>query len=321
LSTSEKDKQAMEYIETKDMPLEEWLALLWQPPGNVVFKRNSFPTDRHKENYLATVHDRSDKEIVFLLEQFLWVATTFPLDALDPKQQSAEEHIKNWDDNIPVPQHLQRLLMWRDSNGRIPVRDGICWVLDLLPHHPWVCIQGIRAYFRANIATLPDVAIYALEDAIDVITSRYIEAPMSGEEFAGIGPRDMEILVARLYQEMRYEVDLTPARKDGGRDVIVSSLEGGRRERALIDVKHYAKPVGVIWVRHLLGVVSHERASRGILVTTSRFTSGARKLAGESDRMELIDGEGLVRMLRRHFGPYWWREYITLIEGMLSSRG
>ncbi len=37
---------------------------------------------------------------------------------------------------------------------------------------------------------------------------------------------------------MKYEVKLTPPKRDGGRDVIATSKKAGRSEHVLIEVKH-----------------------------------------------------------------------------------
>ncbi len=51
-----------------------------------------------------------------------------------------------------------------------------------------------------------------------------------------------------------------------------------------------ARPtIGVELVRQMRGVVLEERASAGILVTTSRFTSGAYDLARRAGNISLND--------------------------------
>jgi restriction system protein len=48
--------------------------------------------------------------------------------------------------------------------------------------------------------------------------------------------------------------------------------------------------------------MDEKRAGRGILVTTSWFTSGCWIKAKENGRIELIDGARLVALTREHLG-------------------
>ena len=57
------------------------------------------------------------------------------------------------------------------------------------------------------------------------------------------------------------------------------------------------KPVGEPVLRDLYGTVMSERAAKGILITTSRFTARAKKFA-EDKPLELIDGTLLLQLLK-----------------------
>lgn len=93
-----------------------------------------------------------------------------------------------------------------------------------------------------------------------------------------VSPRRFEELVARVYEELGYEVCLTPASKDGGRDLHVIRKDHLGSALYFVECKRYSKErrVGVGLVRQLYGVVSAERASAGVLITTSSFTANAK---------------------------------------------
>jgi len=61
--------------------LDEWLAEVL--PGNAA-QRNiqdwSFPTDDLRDDYLSTIHSRSDEDVVALLRLFLFPSCTFSFD-------------------------------------------------------------------------------------------------------------------------------------------------------------------------------------------------------------------------------------------------
>ena len=87
-------------------------------------------------------------------------------------------------------------------------------------------------------------------------------------------------VVAEIFHKLGFEVELTRQTRDGGKDIIAIS----RRPfglRFLIECKrpNPGNPVRVAAVRELLFVKGKENATKGILVTTTRFTADARILA------------------------------------------
>ncbi|WP_191304478.1 restriction endonuclease [Lentzea cavernae] len=120
-----------------------------------------------------------------------------------------------------------------------------------------------------------------------------------------ISPREFELLVAALYGQLGYKVEVTPAGRDGGRDVIARRNLAGRCEVVEIECKAHTSAIGVQIVRALRGVVGGSGSNRGVVVTTSRFTRGALKIAADDHRIELVDGATLVQMLNSVFGARW----------------
>lgn len=96
-----------------------------------------------------------------------------------------------------------------------------------------------------------------------------------------IDPFLFETVVAELFEEDGYEVVLTPKRADGGKDIYVTKTDPLTRSRFLVECKRYTPPhnVDVSIARQLYGVVQQERASGGIIVTTSYFTKPAKEFA------------------------------------------
>ncbi len=118
-----------------------------------------------------------------------------------------------------------------------------------------------------------------------------------------LNSRKFEELVAELFNRDGLEVKLTPARKDGGYDILARANTELGKHLYLVECKRYAehKPVGVAIVRALYGIVTAEDATSGLIVTTSRFTKGALQFAGEFEyRMTLKDKNNIVAWLTRH---------------------
>lgn len=94
-----------------------------------------------------------------------------------------------------------------------------------------------------------------------------------------ISPREFELLVAELLHRDGYEVEVTPASKDGGIDIYAARSDTLGRVLFLVECKKYAlsNRVKVDVVRALYGNVSAKKATAGVLVTTSTFTRGAKQ--------------------------------------------
>lgn len=112
-------------------------------------------------------------------------------------------------------------------------------------------------------------------------------------------PREFEEVIATLFDQLGFEVELTKRTRDGGRDIVAI---GHRivRTKYLIECKHYAplRKVTVNPVRALHGVVADEGATKGILVTTSSFTRPATDYFKRNQwLLEGRDFDGLVEWL------------------------
>ena len=141
-------------------------------------------------------------------------------------------------------------------------------------------------------------AVVASRDEWDHVVESLLEDP--GSVFQ-MRPRRFEELVAELLVSRGFDVELTPESRDGGRDILASSQSDLGRLLHLVECKRYApdRPVGVSLVTNLYGVVEIERATNGIIVTTSRFTKGAIERAGELEyRIALRDYDALKQWLQ-----------------------
>lgn len=115
-------------------------------------------------------------------------------------------------------------------------------------------------------------------------------------------PRKFEELVAELLTREGLCVTLTPQARDGGRDILASLKTSVGEHLYLVECKRYSqdRPVGVQLVRQLYGIVEVERATAGLLVTTSSFTAGATNLQKTlAHRIALRDYSGIVSWIQK----------------------
>ena len=129
-----------------------------------------------------------------------------------------------------------------------------------------------------------------------------IETILSNKEaIYEISPREFEKLVADVFSKQGYKVEMTPATRDGGCDIIATRDISGIPYMVLIECKKYSasRKVDVQLVRSLLGVQSDRKANKAILVTSSLFTKDAREFAERQKYLiSLIDINTLLDMMR-----------------------
>jgi restriction system protein len=105
---------------------------------------------------------------------------------------------------------------------------------------------------------------------------------------------DFELLIGEAFRRQGYAVEERGgSAPDGGVDLVLRK-DG---QKTLVQCKHWkSRQVGVSIVRELLGVMTAQSASGGIVVTAGDYTAEARSFARDS-RMRLIDGTELAGMI------------------------
>ncbi len=124
---------------------------------------------------------------------------------------------------------------------------------------------------------------------------------LGGFEFAQMSGVGFEKLFAELLARMNFRAETTKATGDGGVDIVAvldKPVVGGKY---LFQCKRYAENslVGASVVRDFYGAVTAERGAKGVLVSTSDFTSQAREFA-ERVGLELINFGQLKQLLKQY---------------------
>lgn len=119
-----------------------------------------------------------------------------------------------------------------------------------------------------------------------------------------LSSRRFEEFVAEVLDRLGYTVTLTPASRDGGKDIYAAKKDHLGSFLYVVECKKYApdNPVGVGLIRQLNGVVQAEQATAGIIATTSFFTKDARDFQRRiPHQMSLKDFFGIQEWLRDAF--------------------
>lgn len=179
--------------------------------------------------------------------------------------------------------------LFRGLENRPDICDQIFLNKDLLP-----LPEEAEQDFRARITP----QLISLENFDASLIDQLAKNPGNLHQLT---PRNFEELVARITERIGYEVELTPISGDGGRDIIAKRKDWTGNELLLIECKRYSpsQPVKVGIVRSLYGVVEHEEASRGLIVTTSYFSKGSVAFAqSHRNKIQLNDYTHLIDQLR-----------------------
>lgn len=114
-----------------------------------------------------------------------------------------------------------------------------------------------------------------------------------------LGGHEFEDLVEKLLIKMGFSTEGRKPSADGGIDIIAVSSKPMLQGRYIIQCKRYSNPVSAPTIRDLYGVVNATNANKGILITTSKFTSDAIEFAQDKP-IELIDGPKLLSLMQTH---------------------
>jgi hypothetical protein len=147
-------------------------------------------------------------------------------------------------------------------------------------------------------AAVADVGEPQLIVAHGTLIESFREHP---ELLSTLPSRLFEAVTADLMSDQGWDIQLTPSTRDGGMDIRAYWNTGNTRIKCLVETKRYRKdrPVGVGAVRQLYGVLHDNGANQAMIVTTSSFTAGARKLASEHPfQLCLCDCEVLHQWIR-----------------------
>jgi len=187
--------------------------------------------------------------------------------------------------------------------------------LDLARVDPLDCL----AYLHAKISQTPE----KYQPVQPIIDYPWDDLPYADELDAVAGldtvknvleldGYEFEDLVLRLFRAIPDfdEVRKTRSRADGGIDVVAVNKKEFTGGRVAIQAKcyHTRHKVAIAEVREMIGSISQREFHKGIIITTSGYTSAAREEAARLG-IELYDGERLLWLLRHHLH----REY-TIID-------
>jgi restriction system protein len=217
-----------------DLTLEQWLELMEKHPKNVDFYHFRFPTDEIRDHFLANILNYSEKTVTEILKSFLDLGASLTSDnsSLNHLERLMEDDPEEARRLIKEVPYYQRLLAHVTSRGKTPVREGITWIMDLLPSSPREALDALEAYLHVHLLYLPDGRIHGLSDAMAILRTRYFstDETVANSILFSLKPIDFEHLAESLYLAMGYLTEMTKPSHDGGRDIIATKNEPGKKD-------------------------------------------------------------------------------------------
>jgi restriction system protein len=229
--------------------LTEWLRAIFnykRVEGLVLTSRNVIPLRGH-DIFLGAMSSDDARE--FLITQLKNPITIGDIDAL----------VRKAGGNPLALSLITRLLKNHATDQILSGLDG--QVFDLKKSEESKIIQAVR----------PQIITFSSE-----LTLQLKKSP---DKLHDVTSLQFEWLVADIFDDMGWEVELTKATRDGGRDILAHLNTGVMKLLCLIEAKKHRKdrPVGVQLIRNLYGTFCDEQANSAMLVTTSYFTDDAKK--------------------------------------------
>ncbi len=171
------------------------------------------------------------------------------------------------------------------------------------PKEAFEALKGRASPTMVDINPVPPILQINREDRRVVESNFSMDDMESSTNLAAMHWEKFEHLVRELFSfefsREGAEVKVTQASRDGGVDAIAWDPDPIRGGKFVIQAKRYTNVVGVSAVRDLYGTVVNEGASRGILVTTSRYGADAANFAKDKP-LTLLDGNDLLGLLKKH---------------------
>ncbi|MEP6822048.1 MAG: restriction endonuclease [Chthoniobacterales bacterium] len=168
---------------------------------------------------------------------------------------------------------------------------------------------------RSALRATPEEMAKSLPDNTLAVELREVSAELirwlarHPDHMHQLQPRKFEEVVAEIIRDMGHEVHLQKQTRDGGRDIRVIMKTPFGNLLVLVECKRWApnNPVSVDVVRSFLHVIRDgDKANVGIIATTARFSSDAKREARKFEWLLKLKDWEQIREWASHYGQ-WYR--------------
>lgn len=314
--------ELLEYLYSDSFQtFDEWYYLVKK--NEDVFPRFRIPYQEWLDEYLSEIDNKSDSEVLELL-RYLLFPFTLGLDL-----SNYETFIfYNSDNNstidttskesIQIKDNLNKIEKYKRMQNNQDAWEGLTWILQLLPFHPYKAIMALNLYLNAEIMYMHDDRIIGINQCISIIESKFIYTNKGLENYIlNLTPREFELLIASLYNHLGYETEITSATRDGGKDVIARIKREDCKEVVYAECKLYkTTELSKDTVRAFGYTVIRDNINRGVLFCTGYVNSQLREF---DSRIQIFSLDEIIILLNAHLGSDWYKRLSLLIENQRNK--
>ncbi len=124
---------------------------------------------------------------------------------------------------------------------------------------------------------------------------RTVDKAKKAQDILDVSPAQFEKMVAEMFNLLGHKARRVGHSGDHGIDVLVDAKNG---EKWVVQCKRWRGTIGEPELRDFYGAMHHEKADKGMFVTTGKFTQQARDWS-KGKPMELLDGDGFLKTWRK----------------------
>lgn len=174
-------------------------------------------------------------------------------------------------------------------------------------HRDWFHQEptGKESATNAPLLSLPTVTPEEQMESISAGLKQNLAAELR-ERMQTMEPRRFELLVLDVLVGMGYggsraeAAEVGKGSNDGGIDGLINEDRLGL-DRIYVQAKRWQNSVGRPEIQNFVGALAGHHASKGIFITTSEFSAGAREYVKNlPQRVILIDGQRLAELMMEH---------------------
>ncbi len=177
-------------------------------------------------------------------------------------------------------------------------------------------IDALRSWI-GRIEEVPSVDVAQVNLIRRELSRKLIELILKNPRYLDeIEWREMERLLAEVFEGLGFGVRLTPGSKDGGKDIILTCHVESQAHSYYVEVKHWrsGQRVGASAISDFLNVIVNEEVNGGLYLSTYGYCSNAIESLTEVQRQNLRFGsENKVVAL--------CKSYIKATSGIWSPDG
>lgn len=196
----------------------------------------------------------------------------------------------------------QYILVYNDEHNELYYKADVQWKnveadWNELSGWDWslVEINGLSLLFNTEKAK--QVVLFYGSHNVRVAEAFRDQYNAAYENINSLSGVEFEMVCKRLLENMGFDVETTKTTGDGGIDLIAYNHQPLLSGKYIIQCKRYTGSVGEPVIRDLYGVITSERANKGILMTSGTVTKQAQLFAQDKP-IELIDGVKMQELLK-----------------------